>query len=44
MNGVTELLVPDNTRTGVSRACRYEPDLNPAYQERRAQYTCNCTA
>jgi transposase len=38
MNGVTELLVPDNTRTGVSRACRYEPDLNPAYQEMAAHY------
>ena len=27
--GVPRLLVPDNTRTGVSRACRYDPDLNP---------------
>ena len=25
----TRLLVPDNLRTGVSRACRYDPDLNP---------------
>jgi transposase len=25
--------VPDNLRTGVSRACRYDPDLNPTYQE-----------
>ena len=38
IRGVTELLVPDNTRTGVSRACRYEPDLNPAYQEMAAHY------
>lgn len=38
MNGVAELLVPDNTRTSVSRACRYEPDLNPAYQEMAAHY------
>ena len=30
---VPRLLVPDNTRTGVSRACRYDPDLNPTYQE-----------
>ena len=27
MNGVAELLVPDNARTGVSRACRYEPSV-----------------
>ena len=38
MNGIAELLVPDNTRTGVSRACRYEPDLNPAYQEMAEHY------
>lgn len=29
--GVTEILVPDNLRSGVTRACRYEPDLNPVY-------------
>jgi transposase len=38
IGGVSELLIPDNTRTGVSRACRYEPDLNPAYQEMAAHY------
>ncbi|MGH9451326.1 MAG: Mu transposase domain-containing protein, partial [Terriglobia bacterium] len=27
-----------NARTGVSRACRYEPDLNPAYQEMAMHY------
>jgi transposase len=27
---VPRLVVPDNARAGVSRACRYEPDLNPA--------------
>lgn len=32
-NGVTEILVPDNLRSGVSSACRYEPDLNPTYAE-----------
>ena len=35
--GVTKLLVPDNPRTGVTRACRYEPDLNRTYHE-MAQY------
>jgi transposase len=38
IGGTVELLVPDNTKTGVSRACRYEPDLNPAYQEMAAHY------
>jgi transposase len=32
------LLVPDNPRTGVSRACRYDPDLNPTYQELALHY------
>jgi transposase len=36
--GVPRLLVPDNTRTGVSRACRYDPDLNPTYQEMATHY------
>ena len=35
---VPRLLVPDNTRTGVSRACRYDPDLNPTYQEMAMHY------
>lgn len=35
--GATKLIVPDNLRTGVSRACRYEPDLNRTYHE-MAQY------
>jgi transposase len=38
MQGVSELVIPDNTRTGVSRACRYEPDLNPVYQEMAKHY------
>jgi transposase len=36
--GVPSLIVPDNTRTGVTRACRYDPDLNPTYQERAMHY------
>ena len=31
--GTTKLVVPDNPRTGVTRACRYEPDLNRTYLE-----------
>jgi transposase len=37
-NGVPEIVVPDNLRSGVSRACRYEPDLNPTYAEMAAHY------
>jgi transposase len=36
--GVTELLVPDNLRSGVHKTCRYEPDLNPTYQDLCAHY------
>ena len=27
--GVPEVIVPDNLKSGVTKACRYEPDLNP---------------
>jgi transposase len=37
-SGVPRVLVPDNLRTGVSRACRYDPDLNPTYQEMAMHY------
>lgn len=36
--GVARLLVPDNLRTGVSRADRYEPALNPAYARMAEHY------
>ena len=32
LGGVPKTIVPDNLRSGVSRACRYDPDINPAYQ------------
>jgi len=32
------LLVPDNLKAGVHRACRYDPDLNPTYQEMARHY------
>ena len=32
MGGVSHVLVPDNLKSGVKSPCRYEPDLNPAYQ------------
>lgn len=36
--GSTAIVVPDNLRSGVSRACRYDPDLNPSYQQWAEHY------
>ena len=36
--GVPLLVVPDNTRTGVSKSCRYDPDVNPTYLNFAAHY------
>jgi len=36
--GTPKLIVPDNPRTGVDRACRYEPDLNRTYHEMATHY------
>jgi len=36
--GVPEVIVPDNLGSGVTRACRYEPDVNPTYQELATHY------
>jgi transposase len=30
-DGIPALVVPDNTKTGVTKAHRYDPDLNPTY-------------
>jgi len=38
LGGCPQLVVPDNAKTGVSKACRYEPDLNPTYQEMALHY------
>jgi len=38
LGGVPACLVPDNLRSGVCRPCRYEPDLNPVYQEMASYY------
>ncbi len=37
-SGVPEAVIPDNPRTGVNRACRYEPDLNRTYHEMAEHY------
>ncbi len=36
--GCTTLWVPDNLRSGVSKASRYEPDINPTYQDLAEHY------
>lgn len=36
--GVPALLVPDNLKSGVTRACRYGPELNPGYQQFAEHY------
>jgi transposase len=36
--GVAAVIVPDNEKTGVTHACRYEPGLNPTYQDLAEHY------
>lgn len=36
--GTPKILIPDNTRTAVTKACRYEPQLNPTYRDLAAHY------
>ena len=36
--GCPAMIIPDNLRSGVSKACRYDPDLNPSYQQWAAHY------
>ena len=38
LGGVPELLIPDNLRSAVSKAHRYEPDINPTYREMASPY------
>jgi transposase len=38
LGGVPELVIPDNLKSAVTKPCRYEPDLNPAYQQLAAHY------
>ncbi len=38
LDGVPELVVPDNLLSGVTKAHRYEPDVNPTYQDMAAHY------
>jgi transposase len=36
--GVTKILVPDNAKTAITSPCRYEPDINPTYQDMAEHY------
>jgi len=37
--GVPEIIVPDNLKSGVSKTCRYEPEINPTYQDLASHYS-----
>jgi len=36
--GSPEMIIPDNLKSAVSKPCRYEPELNPSYQQWAAHY------
>jgi transposase len=36
--GVPHILIPDNLRSGISKSCRYEPDINPSYHDMAVHY------
>lgn len=36
--GVPEIIVPDNLKSAVRKTHRYEPDINPSYQQLAAHY------
>jgi transposase len=38
LGGVPEILVPDNLKSGVTKPCTYEPDINPTYHEMARHY------
>jgi transposase len=37
--GLPQAIVPDNLKSGVLRAHRYDPDINPAYQDLASHYS-----
>jgi transposase len=41
LGGVSALTIPDNLRSAVSRADRYESEINPSYRDLAQHYsTC----
>ena len=39
LQGVPEIIVPDNLKSGVTKACRYEPGVNRTYEEMAQHYS-----
>lgn len=37
-NGVPNKIIPDNLKSAVSKACKYDPDINPTYLEMAKHY------
>lgn len=42
--GVSQLLIPDNLRSGITQAHRYDPLSNPTYQDMAQHYGCTILA
>lgn len=40
LDGVPQMLVPDNLRSAVTRACRYDPDINRSYLHMAEHFDC----
>jgi transposase len=40
LGGVPTLLVPDNLKSAIDKACRYDPEVNSSYAELAAHYGC----
>jgi transposase len=38
LGGVTEIVVPDNLKAAITKACKYDPDINPTYQQLACYY------
>jgi transposase len=38
LGGVPEMVIPDNLKSAVSKPCRYDPELNPSYQDLAEHY------
>ena len=38
--GTPKLVIPDDAKTGITKACRHDPDLNPTYQEMAMHLRC----
>ncbi|WP_339473659.1 IS21 family transposase [Pseudomonas fluorescens] len=39
LGGTSQILIPDNLRSGVTKAHRFEPDINPSYRDLAEHYS-----